>query len=338
LYDPAYVDAATSFYQTLVILNGGATGFNIYTGVGTGFKDTNLEVLPKAPYPDAAPISMNGEFTSKAETALWMAKFFDAYGGEFLTCVPQQSAAFGFYTPLARIAAWSTQDDSAPAHGKHLAAFQSQMRKLNLDYGAVNLETVSAEELSAFPFLFVAGSPFMAGDVQKKLAEYAKRGGKLTVVGELPELDENFEPCKILSDARHLFNAAESLSVEKSLGGVNQPKSDSEADFWIRSHPNQDIHFVTVLIPAHGNSNVNFAFKIGKRECSLEISAAKSGGAILRIENDRVTDFIIKGQNDFLGCSVAPLGVFNGQTFGDERLGDSARIGDWLARLVPEKA
>lgn len=56
LYDPAYIDAATSFYQTLAILNAGATGFNIYTGVGTGHLDFNLEVLPKAPYPDVSPL------------------------------------------------------------------------------------------------------------------------------------------------------------------------------------------------------------------------------------------------------------------------------------------
>ena len=336
LYDPAYVDASTSFYQTLVILNGGATGFNIYTGVGTGFKDTNLEVLPKAPYPDAAPITMDGEFTPKAETALWMTKFFDAHGGEFLSCRPQQVAAFAFYTPLARIAAWTTNDDSAPAHGKYLAAFQSQMRKLNLDYGVVNLETASVDELSAFPFLFVAGSPFMAADAQKKLAEYAKRGGQLTVIGELPELDENFSPCKTLFDARQLFANAESVSVEERLNGAVRPKSDSEADLWIRSHPNQDVHFVTALIPAHGNSNVNFTFQIGSTECSLQISAAKSGGAILRIENGRVTDYIVKGQNDFLNCSVAPYGSFNGQIFGDERFGDSVCVGGWIAHLAPK--
>lgn len=247
LYDPAYVDASTSFYQTLSVLNSGATGFNIYTGVGTSHADKNLEIIQKAPYPDAAPIRADGSLTPKAEIVRWMAKFFERYGGEFLTCHPLQPVAWGLYLPHARVAVWASENDKqAPRHGGFLKEFQVQMRHLHLDYGVINLETASAGTLEEHAFVFLAGGERMLADVQQKLADYASGGGRLAILDCIPRLDENGDPCEILWSLREGLQTMPASGYASLLGDLPRPEvNEGQADIWVRSQPERDVHFVT---------------------------------------------------------------------------------------------
>lgn len=330
LYDPAYIDAATSFYQTLLILNGGATGYNIYTGVGTGFKDANIELIHKAPYPDAAPITHQGEFTPKAATAQWMSDFFDANGSDFLGCKPVQPVAFGVCLAQARLGAWMTRAGLPAAHGALLENFQREMRAHGVDYGILTLEHASLEDMLAFPHLVIAGGAFMPAAAQEKLAAYAQSGGHLTVLGEIPALDEHFAPCQ------SLLGWVKSRSLADSGLAAEGPHTPHGAvDVWVRSHPQKDVHFVTILIAANGAPGAKLTLTLGQKTHTVRLDAARSGGAIFKVEHGRLTDCLIKGHNGFLGCSVIPALDFDSQSVGADQPGDFARIGAWTGFLKP---
>jgi beta-galactosidase len=346
LYDPAYIDAATCFYQTLAVLNAGATGFNIYTGVGTSFPDRNLEVLPKAPYPDAAPITHTGEVTPKAEIAAWLLKFFRLYGQDFLDSQPERPAAFGVYLPLARAAAWAYLDvkqavssftaptSYTPVLGSYLAYFQSEMRRLHLDYGVLNLEAASLEEMLKYRFLLVAGSPSMSQAVQGKLLSYAQAGGKLGLLGAVPALDEHFQACDTLASRNDLFHTISEMELENWLAGTPRPTLISgTADIWLRSSTAGDLHLLTVLIPADAPPHVDFEMNIAGKLCRLSLDAAPSGGALICLQNGRVTAALLKGHNGFLGVSVPPSLVFEDQTIGMAEAGDLAFFPDGTRQI-----
>lgn len=332
LYDPAYVDAATSFYQTLALLNAGATGFNVYTGVATAHVDRNLEVAPKTPYPDAAPITETGALTPKAEIVRWLALFAQKYGAEFLACRPSQSVAWGVYLPQARADVWATE--GAPTHGLHLQNFQRQMRALHLDYGVLNLEAATTTDYLAYPHLLMVGGPSLSRAVQNKLAVYIKGGGQLAVIGALPTLDENQEPFDLLRRLGTAITIFESLDLTRWLAQAERPRVlNGTADVWVRTHPQRDVQFVTVLIPAGGAPSVTLEWDSAARTHRLELSAAPSGGALLRLEQGRLTDAIIKGHNGYLRQSVAPHCLLDGAWLGHTAPGDYARLGDWTAFL-----
>lgn len=341
LYDPAYVDAATSFYQTLAILNAGATGFNIYTGVGTGHLDLNLEVLPKAPYPDASPITHYGEVTPKAKTARWLIAFMHRNGREFLTSIPAQPVAWGLYLPHARVAAWvppTETNPGLPALGKHLQTFQSQMRTAHLDYGILNLETASLDDCLKFPYLVVSGGMHMARATQEKLVAYVEREGKLMIVGALPELDETCHPCPVLASIREQLLVTDTVNVAAWFPTVARPTLlEGQANVWVRSHSQKDVHFITVLIPAQGQPHVRADVNLGGKVYHLALDAASTGGAILRIENGTATAGIIKGHNGYLKVSVPPSCTFNGQTFASEKPGDLFWMDGQVSHLSPVK-
>jgi beta-galactosidase len=339
LYDPAYVDASTSFYQTLSVLNSGATGFNIYTGVGTAHADANIEILKKVPYPDAAPISAEGTLTPKAEIVRWMAKFFSEYGVEFLDCRPVQPVAWGLYLPHARVAVWSPEHDRhAPRHGNYLKEFQKQMRALHLDYGIANLQTASAAELHAYHFLILAGGERMEASTQQKLVDYVQNSGRLVFLERVPQLDETGAPCEILWQQRAKLAAMPEGGYATLLAAEPRPRlAGSQVDVWVRSHPRHDVHFVTLLIPAHGRPHMDVTLPIGARMQRIVVSAAPSGGALLRIENGKISAAIIKGCNAYLGHAVSPQCSLDGQAVGLDTPGDFAQIGTWVGSLLPEK-
>lgn len=338
LYDPSYVDAATSFYQTLAILNNGATGFNVYTGVGTAHADRNMELLQKIPYPDAAPINADGSLTPKAEIVRWLAMFFARYGEEFLACRPAQPVAWGLYLPHVRLSAWLPPEASAiPSHGKALQTFQQQMRRLHLDYSVLNLETVEAAALRQYAWLFLVGGERMAAKVQQKLAEYACGGGRLAILERIPRFDEQGAACEILWQTRSCLHSLSPAGYADLLNDLPRPTfHEGAGDIWVRSHPQRDLHFVTLLIPADGQPRLDITLAIGSRPRRILLSAAPSAGALLRIENGRITDAILKGQNAYLGHAVPPLCRLDQQTIGFDQPGDFAQIGNWSSRLLAE--
>ncbi|MCS7010119.1 MAG: beta-galactosidase [Anaerolineales bacterium] len=337
LYDSAYQDAATCFYQTLVALNSGATGFNVYTGVGTAHADSNLDLIHGSAYPDTAPITPDGLLTPKAEIVGWLAKFFERHGGEFLACRPMQPVAWGLYLPHVRLSAWSPKNDSqAPQHGKYLGAFQEQMRRLHLEYAVLNLERATAADLLTYRFLFLAGGKQMAESVQAKLVEYVCQGGRLVFLERIPRLDEQGRPCELLWQRRSALTNLPEGGFEALLADLPRPSFQfGRADIWIRTHPERDVHFVTVLIPADGETTLAVRLLLGNRWHSLHLAAARSGGALLRVENGRVTDCLLKGVNTYLGTLVAPYCRFDDQTISLDQPGDLLRLREIGFFLTP---
>ncbi|MFI6599861.1 beta-galactosidase [Nonomuraea sp. NPDC050536] len=143
LYDAAYADGATSFHQTLLALAAGATGFNVYTGVATSTWSPSLDSMHAPPYPDRAPIGLDGLPTAKALVVRALAGFFSVHGAEFLACEPACSAVFGLYAPLA----------TEGRLGEVLLDFHARMRSLGCDYTLVDLETSPA--LDGLPVVIV---------------------------------------------------------------------------------------------------------------------------------------------------------------------------------------
>ena len=320
IYDPAYKDTSTSFYQTLTILNSGATGFNIYTGVGTSFEDKSLDISSSLPYPDNAPITENGEITDKARFIGWLTDFFSRYGDEFLTSNPKKDLAWGYYLPDARVNAWAHIDNSSKNtvnSENPLMTFQNHARQLNIDYELINIQQIDMVELCGFQKLIITESKFLETVVKQKLSAYVKSGGQLAILGQCSELEysSNYLDEKNSLGSRITFLSTEELA--KWIEVIDHPRIiEGQADIWIRSHPQKDVHFITVLFPKGNFSKVKFSTILKDRPVNINVQATPSGGAILRLENGCLTDCIIKGINKYLNVSVNPFCCVNDKFVG----------------------
>jgi beta-galactosidase len=326
LYEPSYEDSCTSFHQTLLAFAGGAAGFNVYTGVGTGHWDTDLDNMHDPPYPDTPPISAEGEVTPKAKVVEWLSRFWDRHGADFLACVPRSRTAWGLYLPYAYIAAWYESEDTSPdlpQCGRSLGLFQAHMADLCADYAVVNLHTASQEQLAQYARLVMHAATFMDRSIQQKLAAYIDRGGKLALLGELPSLDDHFEPTDTLHSRSHSVTRLTADTLKEWLAENKRPlRLEGRGTIWVRVHPDHERLYVIVLVPADITGPVCFELEFFGKKHRLEIHCAAGGGAIMRIENDAVTDAIVKGVNYFLNDIRIPGIILDDQTIMMNESGD----------------
>ncbi|GIH24871.1 hypothetical protein Aph01nite_31810 [Acrocarpospora phusangensis] len=316
LYDEAYASAATSFHQTLLALAAGATGFNVYTAVGTGDWTPALDVVHSSPYPDCAPIDEDGRVTAKAATVRMLAEFFTLHGREFQECVPVTAATWGLYTPYAAVAAWDPQ--AAEQCGRPLLAFHERSRAEGWDYRIVDLEHA---DLSGHDQVALHGGAFMHRHVQHKLAAHLRAGGRVDLEGLVPLLDEHHQPCTMLAEALRDTGQPD-REVPRAVRVV-----EGIADAYLRSHPSADVHYLTVLAQSDSGPHVVVEIEHRGRTQRVELTIAAGGAAILRLAAGELGDFLVTGINGHLGSAVAAACRVDGTGAAASQPADLLRVG-----------
>jgi len=328
-YGYSYRFAATCYSQTLLAIAGGATGYNIYTGAGTSLWDDHLDRFQKKPYPSHAPIDESGEVTPKAQIMSFLNNFFENYGGEFLESRSPKPIAWVIYLPFAYIGAWSSgrsvhtcykngdhrEGFRIPKCGTALTTFQRWLISSNIDYGLENLQAVSVDILREYPFLILHGGFFMDRESQEKLSAYVASGGKLIVVGELPQLDGEFQKCTLLKDKRkeipvvpeEVFFGDSFGDLLIDLGVERRFETGGAKQVWLYDHSAKDVQYLFVLAKNEemGLSTVRWNSLRGSRR--VEVQIAGGTGAVVRIEDGKLSAAMLMGVNDSRKSYIAPL-------------------------------
>lgn len=327
-YGQQYRYATVCYSQTFLAIAGGATGYNVYTGVGTSCWDDQLDGFHKTPYPSHAPIDEFGEVTAKAQIMSLLGKFFENYGQEFLASKARRPLAWMIYLPFAYVGAWASgrmvQNSRSGAYvgerfrvpkcGTALSNLQRWLISLNIDYGLENLEEASLDVLREYPFLILHGGFFMHRACQEKLCAYIDRGGKLIVVEELPQLDEEFQKCTVLEDrAEEILVVPEQAFFGHSfadfllgLGLERAVEMDGAEHAWLYDHSAKDVQYVFVLAREDsGLSTVGWDARSG--EVRMEMLIAGGSGAVVRIEDGKLSAAVLMGTNDSSSSSLAPF-------------------------------
>ena len=214
LYDSFYSYGFTPVYQTLLAIASGSTGFNVYTAVGTAEWDDGIDTKMKRPYPSNSPIHESGKLTNKFFLLKMVTKYLEFYGQEILETKTSSRMTLGLYEPYIQLAAFAGHDrklwknlgfKSKPSFGMDIIGqFHSVMRELKETYDIKNLMHVTSKDLVYCRSIIFGCSKFLHRDIQEKLTEYVRKGGTLVLFGELPTLDEKYEPCNILQDKLRL--------------------------------------------------------------------------------------------------------------------------------------
>ncbi len=112
--------------------------------------------------------------------------------------------AFGFYEPYEAVSIWNYDDlEESTNLNEYLLGERGLLTLLamsNTPFDAVDLESASLKDILGYEQLWVYSLDFMDRKVQEKLAEFVEAGGNLVILPMLPHLDENMEPCSILSE------------------------------------------------------------------------------------------------------------------------------------------
>lgn len=321
-YGDPYQFAVVCFFQTLLAIAGGATGYNIYTGVGTSLWDDKLDKFQKKPYPSNAPISDSGEVTPKAKTASLLNEFFKKYGCEFLETEPDINIGWGLYLPYAYIGVWAISKGgdisnkfSIPKCGVSLNRLQQQLLSSNIDYGIVNLQTSLSDVLKKYKIIIFHGGFFMDKETQMKLCDYVKNEGKLIIIGEIPRLDEKFQRCEVLkSKEKDISVVSEKLldqsNFVKYLTKYGLKKVLVKNDLnkvWLYKHPVLDIQYLYVLAGDDETELIDFVYETQVGTKNVKMRIPTGSGAILRVEKGTISALLLKCINEYKKNSVVPF-------------------------------
>jgi len=311
-YGPVYRHPIVAFHQTLAMIGVGATGYNLYTGVGTAVWDTELDCFNAHPYPSDAPIDASGQAAPLAGIAALLGRFLEAYGAELMGCRSSADVAWAIDRRAVQLGGWIA-DEGMPAGdglcvapGPILAGLQTALSDLGRALVFVDLDAADEARLAESKLLVVAGSPTMAADTQRLLANYCERGGRLAVVGEVPQLDGDLNRCNVLAQAGPMV-VANLAALRSCLPALLEGTTAVEVRggrAWIRFHPESDVHHVMAL--SDGSSEMEIRYSDRGRARRLQLSVAGGGGALLRIEAGEPTALLMKGSDERAGRSVAP--------------------------------
>lgn len=205
IYDSRYKYPIIPFYQTLLAIAGGASGFNIYTAVNTESWDVVLDSKQERPYPDSSPIDENGETGHKYRSMSLLNAYFNRYGEEFLNYDIRAEINFALYNGYANCASVTNDSEDYRRMGvkpvragyKGLVNFQDFITELNLDYNIINIKY---DNILDKKNLILIGGFFMEASVQEKLMEYVESGETLFIFNDIPYMDEHFMRCTIIKD------------------------------------------------------------------------------------------------------------------------------------------
>ncbi len=186
---------------------------NLKTSLASGVNGVNCYMFSGGENPDnigmfgkyhkwQAPVSEEGNTDDKYEVLKEHGEFLKTFGNIIAQTKPLFQTAFGIYPPLYATEFLDNFDIESLTYARDRYFYDGIARLLNLASTNFRVIDLMKDELNPAKLktLLVFMLSFMDEDLQKKLVNYVKNGGKLLLYPEIPENDLSGKTCKVLMD------------------------------------------------------------------------------------------------------------------------------------------
>ncbi|MBX3415863.1 MAG: beta-galactosidase [Pirellulales bacterium] len=320
LYDAKSRYPLVPFFQTLASVAAGATGYDIFVGVGTAYWDETLDRITKLQcptFPSHAPIDEHGNFRPMWQTATMMNRWFAEHGSALLSCDVAADCAYLLYAPYAAVSSWvpderywGLEDKGIPRCGHQgFEAFSSSLQAAGYGFAMYELEAATPAQLHASKGVAIHSAFYMDDPEQQRLAEFIEAGGRLFISGDLPEVNLRWEPCtllkeaveaavkrrdgKVVYDKQNMF--AEGKFAERLAQAGFQPSVTYSQDMRAYVHRGERDAFVFFF-------NFDLSGKHQKRiefdGLSIQLQVGSKTSGVLRITDNQLVAWMVKGKNE----------------------------------------
>ncbi len=323
LYDHRSRYPIVPFFQTLASLAGGATGYDIFVGVGTDYWDDSLDRITKlqcATFPSHAPIDEHGNCRPMYHTAAMLSRWFRANGEALLSCEPEVDVAYLLYAPYAAVSSWipdrrnwALAEYDIPRCGREgFEEFSASLQEAGYMPGLFELEAATPRQLHAPRAVAIHSAFFMDEASQTKLVDFLAAGGRLFISGELPEVDLVWRPCTLLRERIESLARDQSVQVvyrrENLFADGRFAQRLAETGFAPRVRHSTDLRafvhrgagelFVFFFNFDVDDSHDKWIECHGQR---IELRLGSKTSGILRIREGRLIAYLVKGENEVEG-------------------------------------
>jgi len=232
----AYRDCFTPLFHAILMLAGGATGFNVYNAVKTADWDADLEFDPEAintdflkvlvgrPNCQGAPIQGEGSKTLKFRELAFFMNFLNSEMSELAECVHESKTALAYHQKTHIRTAFGNSKDQGKG-GLFWEAF-CQLSSANVPFDIINLEHVREASMNSYDQVLVPEEldpEEMLRQMEKVIQEHSS--------GSFQRKDEGFSAThvnKVTGIKFHFFLNRQSVPTEFALLAEK---------VWIHLHP-----------------------------------------------------------------------------------------------------
>ena len=327
LYDPRSKFPIVPFFQTLLSVAAGGTGYNVFVGVGSDYWDETLDRTTKLQcptFPSDAPIGEKGQTNALYDTARMLNRWFGEHGGGLLGCEPEIDCTYLLYAPYAAISSWIPDEKYWGVEGHEIPRcghrgveeFSRSCQDAGYAVGFFELEAATPQRMKSSRSLAIHSAFFMDAAEQNKLAEFIAGGGRLFVSGELPGVDLKWEKCTVLKDAVEKAAAGKSPNVvyqrpsffadgkfpQALLAAGIEPNVTCSPGMRAAVHRNEkgDEFFVFFFNFDEKGTHERTVEFYG-RKMLLTLGSKTCG--VLRVKGDRIVAHLVKGVNEVEGIT-----------------------------------
>lgn len=310
LYHPLSRYPIVPVFQTLTSIAGGCTGYVVFTGVCHDYWTDDLDRVTKKQYPtfpSHAPIGVNGETGEMYEAMKALNGYFAKEGEAFLQTEPDVDICLLIIPEYAAIASWVPEDSAphwlaqkaVPRCGKAIEEAANFCHERCIGYSMAELCAISVDEMLAYRVCAVHLGFFLGRAEQEKLVEFVKKGGELIWSGELPELDEQMQPCTIL--AQFITSHPEKVIKVPWIGKL-------PLDGLFRSGPNVSCSkglYAFVYRSPTDTFLLFFNFDRGKQKWiefygqRLDLLVGSKTCGVVRVVKGRIVSYLVKALNEY---------------------------------------
>ena len=193
-------DEAELLYGLLPAL--GIPNVNYYLFIG-GENPKGYESHNGSTWDVYSPVGLDGSERPHLSTIKSLSSFL-RNNGSVAYGKPDLRVAFGFYEPYEAVSIWGYDElEESTNLNEYLLGERGLLTLLamsNTPFDALDLEDARVDDMLKYDQLWVYSLDFMSREVQEKLAGFVEAGGNLVILPMLPYLDEDMEPCSILSE------------------------------------------------------------------------------------------------------------------------------------------
>ena len=327
LYDQRSKHPVIPFFQTLVTVAGGATGYDIFVGVSSDYWDDSLDRITKLQhptFPSDAPIDEHGNLRPLYHAAKLLNNWFAEHGDALLHCKLETDCAYLLYAPYAAISSWipddrywNVKEHEIPRCGhRGFEEFSKSCQGAGYSVSMFELEAATTELMSKYRGIAMHTAFFMGQDEQKKIAHHVRSGGRIFLSGELPSVDLEWKSCTVLKDAVESALASSSPNVvyrranlfadgrfPDILAGAGLTPSVVSSDgmrAFVHRHPSENEYFVFFFNFDESGSHEKIVEFDGRR---LDLTLGSKTCGVLRIRDERLVAYLVKGANEVEGVT-----------------------------------
>lgn len=320
LYDAKSRYPLIPFYQTLVSVAGGATGYNIFCGVSTDYWDDSLDRTTKKQhptFPSHGPIDEHGNCRPMYYTAQMLNRWFEKNGSDLLRCELDIDAGYLLYAPYAAVSSWVPDERYWKVAGHEIPRcghqgfepFSKSLQEAGYAFATFELEPATSQQLRACRSLAIHTAFFMDAPAQRKLVDFIDQGGRLFISGELPEVDLCWNPCTLLREAveKAVKSGQSRVVYRKTSFFADGHFADVLAEAGLKPnvrysdnmrayvHRNEDDYFVFFFSFDLDGQHDKWIEFFGQR-VDLRLGSKTSG--VLRIRDGKLVSYMVKGENE----------------------------------------